>query len=76
MTIDIDNTICHDYVYEVMVKVEANKNTSYYQTSFNKNQQESAIRRCLKVLKIEERHVQKITIKALQQLGLSQIKKK
>ncbi len=76
MIIEIDNSICSDYVYEVMVKVEANKNTSYYQTSFNKNQQESAIRRCLKVLKIEERHVQKITIKALQQLGLSQIKKK
>ena len=76
MIIDIDNTICHEYVYEVMVKVEANKNTSYYQTSFNRNQQESAIKRCLKVLKIEERHVQKITIKALQQLGLSQIKKK
>lgn len=65
MKIDIDNTICHAYVYEVMVKVEANKTESYYQTSFNRNQQESAIRRCLKVLKIEERHVQKITIKAL-----------
>ena len=76
MIIEIDNSICIDYVYEVMVKVEANKNTSYYQTSFNRNQQEIAIKRCLKVLKIEERYVQKITIKALQQLGLSQIKKK
>jgi len=76
MIIEIDNSICSDYVYEVSMKVEAKKTESYYQTSFNKNQQESAIKRCLKVLKIEERYVQKISIKALQQLGLSQIKQK
>jgi hypothetical protein len=76
MIIEIDNTICSDYVYEVTMKVEAKKTESYYQTSFNKNQQESAIKRCLKAVKIEERNVQKITVKALQRLGLSQITKK
>ena len=76
MKIEIDNGICSDYVYEVTIKVKANKTESYYQTSFNINQQESTLKRCLKALKIEERHVQKISIKPLQKLGLSQIKKK
>lgn len=74
--IEIDNSICSDYVYEVLIKVEAKKTESYYQTSFNKNQQETAIKRCLKAVKIEEQNVQKITINALQRLGLSQITKK
>lgn len=76
MIIEIDNSICSDYVYEVSIKVEAKKTESYYQTSFNRNQQESTLKRCFKTLKIEERHVQKISIKPLQKLGLSQIKQK
>ena len=68
----IDDAICDDYVYEVTIKIEANKSESYYQTTFSKRQPEVGINRAIKASKIEKHHIKKVIITKIQQLGNSQ----
>lgn len=74
MIIIIDDAICDEYVYEVTIKIEANKTESFYQTVFNKKQPEVAINRAIKAAKIEKQHIKKVIITKIQRLGSSQIK--
>lgn len=74
MKITIDDAICDDFVYEVNIKVEANKMESYYQTTFNRKQQETAINRAIRFAKIDKMHVKHVHVRLVQKLGYSQLK--
>lgn len=74
MKITIDEAICPDFVYEVMIKVEADKTESYYQTTFNLKQQETSINRAIRATKIDKMKVKKVSVRMIQKLGYSQLK--